>query len=49
MPSFITYLEVVQDTFFIFDILLNFNTGFYGKGRINMLRKDIAIHYLKSW
>lgn len=34
--------------FFIIDILINFNTGFYCKGELVKKRKSIALNYLKT-
>ena len=34
---------------FLFDIVLNFNTGFYYKGTLVVSRKAIALNYLKFW
>ena len=34
---------------FIFDILLNFNTGFYHKGELIMKREHIVRDYLANW
>ena len=34
---------------FLFDIVLNFNTGFYNKGKLVLSRKSIALNYLKFW
>ncbi len=41
--------DTIIDVFFICDILINFNTGFYRKGVVVMKRKDIMINYLKGW
>jgi hypothetical protein len=34
---------------FLFDIVLNFNTGIYLKGKLEMSRKIIAKDYLCPW
>lgn len=36
--DFLFYLDIVIDVMFIFDIILNFNTGFYQKGQLVMRR-----------
>eukprot|EP00930_Biecheleria_cincta_P070474 TRINITY_DN58113_c0_g1_i1.p1 TRINITY_DN58113_c0_g1~~TRINITY_DN58113_c0_g1_i1.p1 ORF type:complete len:1205 (+),score=191.75 TRINITY_DN58113_c0_g1_i1:102-3716(+) len=35
--------------FWLSDIVLNFNTGFYDSGKLKLRRRDIAIRYVKSW
>lgn len=47
--EFIFYFEIVVDSMFIFDVVLNFNTGFYNKGKLEMSRKAIARDYLCPW
>lgn len=47
--EFIFYFEIVIDCMFIFDIVLNFNTGIYVKGKLEMSRKAIAADYLCPW
>jgi len=45
-------LDIVSniiDSFFISDLLLNFNTGYYLRGNLVVDRSDIASNYLKSW
>lgn len=42
-------IEDMMDCFFIMDVAMNFNTGFYKQGNLNMKRKHIALHYLKTW
>ncbi|CAD8160415.1 unnamed protein product [Paramecium octaurelia] len=39
----------ISATIFIFDILLNLNTGVYLEGKLNMNRKDILKEYMKFW
>lgn len=41
--------ELIIDSFFTVDILLNFNTGFYRNGILIMSRRMIILEYLKSW
>jgi hypothetical protein len=38
-----------MDVVFFFDILLNFNTGFYYKGVVVMKRHRIMLTYLRTW
>lgn len=47
--DFLFYLDIVIDCMFLFDILLNFNTGFYHKGELIMKREHIVRDYLKNW
>ncbi|OMJ86016.1 hypothetical protein SteCoe_12516 [Stentor coeruleus] len=42
-------LEFIITISFMFDILLNFNTGFYSRGSLIMNRKEIAKNYAKGW
>ena len=42
-------IETAITTFFLFDIVLNFNTGVYQRGNLVMKRKAIAKNYLKTW
>ena len=41
--------DTIIDVFFLLDILINFNTGYYKKGVLIMNRKDIIVNYLKTW
>ena len=45
-PDWSIYFDLIQDIFFIIDVLLNFNTGFYGKSMLIMTRKAIFLNYL---
>lgn len=38
-----------SDIFFIFDLMLNFNTGFYKEGILITNRRDIVVEYLRGW
>jgi hypothetical protein len=38
-----------SDLFFIVDMVLNFNTGYYKEGILITNRKDIMIGYMKGW
>ena len=46
---FLFYFEIAIDCMFMFDIVLNFNTGIYLKGKLEMSRKVIASDYLCPW
>lgn len=39
----------VSFLFWLSDIVLNFQTGFYDSGKLRLQRKAIAIRYIKSW
>ncbi|CAD8150179.1 unnamed protein product [Paramecium octaurelia] len=39
----------VSTAMFVFDILLNFNTGVYLEGKLNMERKEIFKDYISFW
>lgn len=41
--------DTIIDCFFMLDILIHFNTGFYRKGVVVMKRRDIIFNYLKTW
>lgn len=41
--------DTIIDIFFLLDILVNFNSGFYKKGVLVMSRKEIIFNYLKTW
>ena len=43
------YLDIIMTLFFLVDILIEFNTGFYLKGALVLDRKAIARNYLKFW
>lgn len=43
------YLDITMTFFFMFDILIEFNTGFYSKGALILDRKAIAKNYLRFW
>ena len=48
--EFLFYFEIVIDCMFMFDVLLNFNTGYYINGtKLVMGRKLIAKEYLCPW
>lgn len=48
-PSWGTYFDLFQDIFFIIDIMLACNTGYYGKGMLIMMRKQIFLNYFQQW
>ena len=41
--------EYMIDSFFMVDILVNLNTGYYKKGNLVMQRKYICLNYMLSW
>ena len=43
------YLDIVMTLFFLVDIMIEFNTGFYFKGALVLDRKAIAGNYFKFW
>ena len=45
----IYYFELLQDVYFMTDILVCFNTGAYIDGALVMRRKDSMLHYIKTW
>ena len=45
----LTYYNYFSDIFFLFDLFLNFNCGFYNQGNLVMNRKQIVKCYLKGW
>ena len=47
--DFTFYLEMVIDSMFIMDVVLNFNTGFYETNNIITDRIEIAKDYMKFW
>jgi len=49
MTGGMAVFEIFQDFFFMFDILMNFNTGVVEHGNLIMTRKEIAIIYFKLW
>ena len=49
MTGGMAVFEIFQDFYFMFDILISFNTGVIENGVLVMTRKEIAIIYLKFW
>lgn len=49
LPIWVSQVEIILDILFIFDLLLNFNTGIYLRGMLIMRRKKVVNHYLKTW
>jgi len=41
--------ELIQDFYFLFDIILTANTGYYHNGNLILMRKLIILNYLKLW
>lgn len=48
-PYSLGLFEMIQDFYFIIDILVSLNTGFYLKGLIILTRKEIVLEYLRIW
>lgn len=42
-------LEIIQDCFFVVDLIINFNTAYVQEGELVVDRKKIALKYLKGW
>ena len=42
-------IDIAVDCFFIVDIFLSFQTGYYAQGLLVKKRKEIARHYVKQW
>jgi hyperpolarization activated cyclic nucleotide-gated potassium channel 2 len=45
----IAVFEMAQDFFFIIDIFITANTGYYDKGNLILVRKEIISNYTKFW
>ena len=45
----IMIISYIIDCFFILDLFLSFNTGYYSKGNVVMNRRRIISHYLRRW
>jgi Ion transport protein len=43
------YWQYVIDVFFIIDVVVSFNCGYFSKGILHMKRKDVTMNYLKGW
>ena len=43
------YFETVIDVFFISEIFITFNTGYYRNGNLVMQRKYIILNYVRTW
>ena len=43
------YFETIIDVFFISEIFITFNTGYYKNGNIIMQRKYIILNYIRTW
>jgi hypothetical protein len=48
-PYSLGMFELIQDFYFIADILVSLNSGFYSKGFIILTRKEIILDYLRLW
>jgi hypothetical protein len=47
--SSLKFFDYFSDMFFLVDVILNFNLGFYYYGNLIMGRKEITLNYLKGW
>jgi len=47
--GFLAAFEIIQDVFFLLDILVNFNTGYVHDGILVLNRKEISWNYMKNW
>ena len=43
------FIDLAINCYFLADICLNFNTGYYSRRLLILDRKQIAVHYLKKW
>ena len=41
--------EIIQDFFFLLDIIVSFNTGIYENGSLVMVRAPIVNSYIRMW
>ena len=46
---FVQNIETAITIFFLCDIFLNFNTGFYERGNLVLKRQLIMKNYLRTW
>ncbi len=49
ISGFFLTFELIEDVFFIVDIIFNFRTGFYHNGVLVRRNREIMMHYLKRW
>ena len=60
IPIFLSFQDIDVDSnvdnfstfitsFFLTDIIINFNTAFYERGHVVISRIEIAKHYLSNW
>ena len=47
--EFMFWFENTIDVMFIFDMLLNFNTGYHEKSRLILSRRKIFTNYVENW
>lgn len=45
----LVFIEILQDCFFMIDVILNFNTAYVLEGELIVKRRLIALKYLKGW
>lgn len=43
------YFEFFIDIWFLFELIINFLTGYHNKGVLIVNRKLIALNYIKTW
>lgn len=48
-PLPIDIIDVIIDCFFILDMLVTFNAGYYEQGGLVLKRRMIVLNYLKGW
>ncbi|CDW85301.1 UNKNOWN [Stylonychia lemnae] len=48
-PEYQVIFEPFNEVWFMTDVFLNFNTGFFHKGIVIMQRRELIINYLKNW
>lgn len=42
-------LELIIDICFMLDIIVSFNTGYYQKGNLVLIRRRVIFNYLRTW
>ncbi len=47
--GFLAVFEIIQDFYFLTDIIISANTGYYEKGNLILVRAKIIVNYLKFW
>lgn len=49
MSKFMSIIDTMSVVFFMLDVMLNFNVGFFIKGVLIMERQKIILNYLSTW